>query len=429
MVANTRTMCTALPAQGVEVALRDDISVNAIVDVHLQGASRYWECELVLSGTAEDDRIFEATHHWPISICPQGQEGIDNLPQDLPIMAKLRAQDPRIPTYEDSDRWESFVLLNSTEMNLGTLMEDAEEHNSSAKEPWEDLRLKSEGLWSTVYDANDKALFKASLCWYNTQPPEVFDVTMSGQPIFQEPKWERRGDNVDIQHQLGVGVSLEDFQERGILDLQLGDLQPRDLDRESVHQEWYNMGLVHVLAERPRESAKAWSLASWRDISAHVSHTSTFQSLIKITNDPAIAVQSLISLLHKMHYYEIMDMFELQSRVTTIHSAELLVPARWTGLIIVLSFTMLHLVALFSTMTLFILKTEISALGNTWQTVAQASGAAKELPQAHRALDKEIEGWSKATGRDQTVWALQRGGVGSTEDKVEVRSEEAERLS
>ncbi|KAH8168692.1 amidase domain-containing protein [Sarocladium implicatum] len=430
MVANTRTICTALPAESIKVALDEEITSNGKIKVMAEGRSQPWTCELVVSIDTFEDVIFESMNDWPISICPQGRNDTEALSESAPIRKKLEAKDPKMPAYDEyndgTDRWNSFLLLNTTQIGLGAVMREAEKNNSTEENPWEDLTLKKSGeLWSDVHDANDDLLFRASLCWYATQPPEPFQVIMSGNSVVREPSWERVGDNLGIQNQLGVGVALDDLEKRGILELDIGDHISRSLNLTDVTDlnEWYNMGLVHILQERPRESDVAWSLARWTEMCTHISHSSIFQSIIKKTKDPAIAVQSLMFLLHRMHYYEIMDMFKLESEATTVRSAENLIPSRWTGLTIVLVMSVVHLVLFFLTTTLFALKTEVSALGNSWQTVAQISGAANKVPKAHGALDKEVEAWAKATGQDRGIWTLERDASAGTEGRVNCLSE------
>lgn len=435
MVVNAHTICTALPEMSIEIAYEHDIKsgMEDRITFNAKGGDREYKCQLVTTGDLPiDENILTAATDWPISICPQARtdSNFDDLPKESKIRRKLEMKDSKLPAYKGTSRWGGFLLLNTTQKDIDQKMNEAIYGNktrggSDRKQPWDTLTLKpEEDLWSTVYDADDKAVVKASMCWHTIQAPEAFDVKMSGKPISAEPVWRRSGDNNDIQRQLGIGIAHDDFDGRGILKLDIGDRKPRDRDLENNQrdlQEWYLMGFEAVLGELPKASNVGWSLARAGLMSTHISHTTVFQSIVQKTKDPAIAVQALLSRLYRMHYYEIMDMFELQYDVTTVRSTETLVPVRWTGLIAVLVLTVVHLILVFTTVTLFILKTEVSALGNTWQTVAQIARATRQVPGARRTLDKEVETWAKAKGRDKEIWALGHGRSDDGEERVEVR--------
>lgn len=100
-----------------------------------------------------------------------------------------------------------------------------------------------------------------------------------------------------------------------------------------------------------------------------------------------------------MIFYDSMAGFDLQKPVTTINSAEMLLPVRWTGLDVVLGLALVHLLLLCSTMVLFQFKTRASSLGNAWQATAQVVSTETRavVEEASAVRDKEVEAWARSS--------------------------------
>ncbi|EWG48777.1 hypothetical protein FVEG_16327 [Fusarium verticillioides 7600] len=96
-----------------------------------------------------------------------------------------------------------------------------------------------------------------------------------------------------------------------------------------------------------------------------------------------------------MIFYDSMPEFDLHKPVTTINSVEMLIPVQRTGLPVVLSLVLVHLLLLCSTMVLFHLKTRASDLGNAWQAIAQIISAETRavVEEAGMVRDKDVEAW------------------------------------
>jgi hypothetical protein len=143
------------------------------------------------------------------------------------------------------------------------------------------------------------------------------------------------------------------------------------------------------------------SLHCSEDWSVHAVHAAVFQGIIQETHDPALAVQVLMTRLYQMAYYDLLSYFNIEHSVTTIHATSALVPARWTGLSIVLGLVFMHFALLLATTLLFATQTKSSMLGNAWQAVAQmVSPQTREIVEsADRMRDEEVDQGIRATGR------------------------------
>lgn len=111
---------------------------------------------------------------------------------------------------------------------------------------------------------------------------------------------------------------------------------------------------------------------------------------------------------HQMIYYAWLDYYNQTAPVTTVHSTETLIPARWTGLLVVLGLVGLHFALTAVTMALFAQRTRVSALGQTWQAIAQmVSPRAREvIEMADASTDGRVKEWAEATGRDAGMYYM-----------------------
>ncbi|KAK2690656.1 hypothetical protein QWA68_010543 [Fusarium oxysporum] len=114
-----------------------------------------------------------------------------------------------------------------------------------------------------------------------------------------------------------------------------------------------------------------------------------------------------------MIFYDSMADFDLQKPVTTINSAEMLLPVRWTGLAVVLGLALVHLLLLCSTMVLFQFKTRASDLGNAWQATAQVVSTEMRavVEEASAVRDKEVEAWARSSGVSRRSYTVMMSDV------------------
>ncbi|KAH7469737.1 hypothetical protein FOMA001_g14099 [Fusarium oxysporum f. sp. matthiolae] len=164
--------------------------------------------------------------------------------------------------------------------------------------------------------------------------------------------------------------------------------------------EYKNFALIQALLGYSPQGG--WAMTNYKDFyeedwiawwAAHAVHVSLIQNILRATGDPALAIQALAFRFHSMIFYDSMADFDLQKPVTTINSAEMLLPVRWTGLDVVLGLALVHLLLLCSTMVLFQFKTRASSLGNAWQATAKvvSTETRAAVEEASAVRDKEVE--------------------------------------
>ncbi|KAK0738042.1 hypothetical protein B0T18DRAFT_394403 [Schizothecium vesticola] len=103
----------------------------------------------------------------------------------------------------------------------------------------------------------------------------------------------------------------------------------------------------------------------------HSSFTAVFQEIIQGTRNPAVAVQSLLTMASANAYVELQQYFDYEMPVRYSTWSPALVPTRWSGLILLTAVVVLHVLAAVMVTVLFVGETRCSELGNSWQAVAQ----------------------------------------------------------
>jgi hypothetical protein len=401
MVANVRTVCRAPSLKN------SSISANGLVSPHFGNATDSVSAVLNTTGPAEcmlycrDEGKLTG---WPLSLCDYSGSFMPH--PELPI-------DPKT---ERDHTFQQMLLVNATTNIAADGFRDT--NGGPPPKRLRNLTYEMGDVWTKAYDANGDHVLSATFCFFNTYPAQIYNVSMSGRQIAREPSLDPRKID-DARLQLG---NEKDSAKRGILDLNIGSLlnvssrlvdfvEGVPMKDGPTHDPYYRtLGL-----ERPSMSNTTWGMMppaqefeqGW---SANPAHVSLFQSIIQDTEDPATAVQGLMTRLYQMVYYNWLEEYDLKYPVNTIHTADRLIPTRLTGLIIVLDLVAIHLGLVLTTIVLFALKTKASALGNTWHTLAQTARMTDGAEGAGMMLDDEVEKWAKATGRDSDVCGITKSG-------------------
>ncbi|KAF5696262.1 hypothetical protein FGLOB1_13654 [Fusarium globosum] len=248
------------------------------------------------------------------------------------------------------------------------------------------LKTNMDGRWTTASLKNGTQVLSATLCFVADNAPELYEITMTGMTIPSEPtvEWQRNGTSKSINDGAKKLCSYPSA---------VGVLAPR---------RWAMINYKDLY----EEDCIAW----W---AANAVHVSLIQDILRITGDPALAIQALAFRFHSMIFYDSIAEFDLYKPVTTISSVEMLIPVRWTGLAVVLSLVLVHLLLLCSTMVLFQLKTRASGLGNAWQAIAQVVSTETRavVEEASAVRDKEVEAWARSSGVSRRSYAVSMSDV------------------
>ena len=103
----------------------------------------------------------------------------------------------------------------------------------------------------------------------------------------------------------------------------------------------------------------------------HNSFVAVFQDIMQHTGNPAVAVQSLLTMATANAYVELQPYFDfaLPAQYSVWSRAQ--VPTGWVGFILVAATVAAHTVAVSAVVVVFRRQTRCTELGNSWQAVAQ----------------------------------------------------------
>tara|TARA_R110002003_G_scaffold267_2_gene17895 strand:+ start:2561 stop:4783 length:2223 start_codon:yes stop_codon:yes gene_type:complete len=132
------------------------------------------------------------------------------------------------------------------------------------------------------------------------------------------------------------------------------------------------------------------------DESAFTIHRSLLWIVLDIlsnTRNPALALQSLAHCVMSTAYYDFYNSFDLDAEDPVYTEVETrYVPVQPKHIYVVLALLGLHAVLILIALVLFLIRTEMSLLGNSWQAVAQvmSSDTAEAMHHGTMATDHEV---------------------------------------
>lgn len=138
-----------------------------------------------------------------------------------------------------------------------------------------------------------------------------------------------------------------------------------------------------------------------------------FDDLLNSTGSPALALQTLYTIVFRMVYYITMPRMTTEGDPATITTFEVIrVPQQRWGLIAVMAIAAGNVLVFLVVAFFFLYATDSSFMDNAWHTIAQISQSEDVRPLLERARltsDKDVEGW--LCGHEPS-----RGKIGSIKD-------------
>lgn len=139
---------------------------------------------------------------------------------------------------------------------------------------------------------------------------------------------------------------------------------------------------------------------SWPCVAPEQMHVWLFQEILKTGGTIAFAIQTMITMLSSMAYYEQMGQFDkwTQAEMSYYQTAE--VPVGYAGLAVVLAMVTAHGILVSYCLVLFLRKTNLTRLGANWSAIAQvaAGDIAGLLKHATKASDDDVQKILKTDG-------------------------------
>ncbi|KAL7623414.1 hypothetical protein AAE478_007096 [Parahypoxylon ruwenzoriense] len=153
-------------------------------------------------------------------------------------------------------------------------------------------------------------------------------------------------------------------------------------------------------------------------INAFLDYGSTFQHTLEGTNRPALAIQTILTMMAMSLHYANLVTLDIPEEVSITTSVSATVPVRWTGLAIVVGIVAANILCIIAITVSFLLRTRFSKQGHFWHTVSQLISertvdilqaspesrdehAVKQVPPGDPIV---VIGRCKRSGRVQVLW-------------------------
>jgi hypothetical protein len=323
-----------------------------------------------------------------MAICQLGEGGgiteiSGGLTSEFLNPANLTTTDPP-PSQEQGA---AYILLNVT---LGDSSHWQAVTETGAKPP----QVSAHGPWEDLVYSDASLILSVSLCYtaFNTAELPVHMSSIANRteplPFYDIVKQVYHFDT--IREQYGQDRSMDSFQ-RGTMDLapvrgswlaQPDELPPQEpWLRSSANM----IGTANNFGNDPNLTAVIFQSSSCASTSVETFNYATtgnficpdpmhillFQEILQSGGSPAFALQTLISSLANLAYYDQLPQFDKSDQVVQRYFMTSNAAVRHIGFIVVASVLTVHLLMVIVCLILFLVGSKWSRLGNTWCEISQ----------------------------------------------------------
>ncbi|KAH7093671.1 hypothetical protein FB567DRAFT_610247 [Paraphoma chrysanthemicola] len=277
-------------------------------------------------------------------------------------------------------------------------------------------------LWTTI--ARGNISLDISMCFFNPQPAN-YNASASAEKPGQdfELGYSRTNgiyDTKTIREAFGATEKSRTPAERGLFQL-------HSVSNWTEHQAKavYNKTSVEFFSDSIQRDTNGAETAFFDAYapaanSIHRSHAAIVQQILQTTRNPAAALQTLWTILLQMAYYDFLPEYDLTETAHYDMAVNVNVPVGFKAFGVVMGLIFVHFVLMVSAVALFLTRTEMSLLGNSWQVVSQvmSTDTADVVQHGATASDKEVKQSMKDTGivegRIRITKSLQSGRAEAT---------------
>ena len=345
---------------------------------------------------------------------------------------------PVIPSYGTA-----YLIINVTEGTPQTLeaVTEASRPGSGVRPP----QYSTNGKWLDLIYSNGALVLSVTLCYSSFDTADLLVKISSTAnrtettPVFDFDSSTYTFDA--LREQYGQDGNTLSPKQRGVLMLDKQDWIAKQSEyppAEPYMRDFANLGGPNGESNDPNYTALLWeefiltqaSNSCFSRLRSDVMHIWLFQEIVQSGGSIAFALQSLITLLSSMAYYDLLGQFDKMAPTSRTQFVTANTPRRCRGFVAVATVLLVHLILLGIIVTMFLNGTRYTMLGNSWQSVSQAVTLETEayLATASMKVDDEV----KSKMKDDGVKSLRIGidqidgsnrvGVVRYEDMVRRRS-------
>jgi hypothetical protein len=142
----------------------------------------------------------------------------------------------------------------------------------------------------------------------------------------------------------------------------------------------------------------------------HRNHMWVMQDILNFTSNPAMALQAVTHIVMQTAYYDWFANYDLNATAKFSMTEQRYIPITWHHFAAVAALLVLHFALIAAALFLFVMKTEVSLLGNAWQAVAQvySNDTAAAVQHGTIATDAEVRESVKSSGFHESRHVIRR---------------------
>ena len=357
-----------------------------------------------------------STNQWQTSLCQLGEGSTAEHAISGGLISEFKGNQifpgpndsPGI-SYSSNTYGTAYLMLNVTKGPGSTwsAVTDPVSIESGVKPP----EYSTNGEWLDLIYSNGALVLSVTLCYSSFDTADL-PVNISSNanrtessPVFNFDTSMYTFDSLREQYgQYRDSMSLE---QRGLLNLDKRDwvanqseVAPGDV--EPFMRDFANLGGPKGEGNDANYTATLWggngpdfteNGTSFQTLIPDQMHIWLFQEIVQSGGSVAFALQSLITLLASMAYYDQLGQFDNKAPISQTSFVTANTPLRSRGFIAVATVLFVHLIILAIIVSMFITGTRFSMLGNSWQILSQGvtSETERYLAVASTKTDDEVK--------------------------------------
>ena len=285
--------------------------------------------------------------------------------------------------------------------------------------------------WARFGNAN--MTFDLSACFFNPQPKDYQVSAFAYENSYDSTSYWDNSTGETFFNTLGVEYALNGVTDN-LTPSQRGQLtlMPSSNWTANLTSDFHNVSIQSFILDSltihsGESTSPTFQLTPfvYPEEAMHRTHADLMTKFLRKTHNPALALQAHWTVLLQMAYYDFSGEYDVHAPAVYGVSVPVIIPFRWTSFAVVMGLLALHSALVIFAVVLFITRTEMSLLGNSWQAVSQVwstdtattvhQGAMatdeemkKSTKESHLAGERMVIAKSAKTGRTEAVSVLRR---------------------
>ncbi|KAH7406761.1 hypothetical protein DE146DRAFT_630052 [Phaeosphaeria sp. MPI-PUGE-AT-0046c] len=287
--------------------------------------------------------------------------------------------------------------------------------------------------WSTYKIKEDESI-DVSLCFSKWESQHKF-VKMKSNRSFDpiEVRWDSNNgkyDTTDVQRLFDISNQLVkkgyEGRSREIMEMEMPRFDDTKIPVGNVTKFWQAAGqdFFNTIPDQASHMLPGcFRCAGGNSINLHPHMSSLFQDIVKRTGHPALALQTIYSIITQSAYYEDAAAFNVGYNAIWVTIQLAVVPLMWFGFLIVTGLLAFHLIMVASMVFLFAKRTKYSMVGEMWHSMGQVMEHVPEhlLHESMGRTDVEIRKACRRSGTSRSGVSLYRDsevGEGQVRERI-----------